>query len=360
MSFPDIALTPEIEDALAGDCEVVFSLSGGKDSSAAALAVIAHLDRIGHPRAHRHAIHADLGQIEWRSTAGFVEAIAEKLETPLTMVRRNGGGLIQRWQQRWQSACKRYAAMETYQLISPFSSAKLRFCTSETKVAPIGSHLRKAFKGRTIISVVGIRREESLGRAKAPIAKADHRFAAPGNRAGTRMLTWHPLVDWTAQDVFDLHETTGFPLHEAYTRYDATRLSCSYCVLASLHNLERSSACAANAPTYRRIVDLEIGSGFSFQPERWLADVSPHLLTAQQRERLPLAKASGERRRALEATLPNDLRFRKGWPPRVPSPAEATIIAGVRAIVLAQAGVTSPYISATDIRERFKELHAAR
>ena len=64
MSFPDIAFTPEIEDAFAGNCEVVFSLSGGKDSSAAALAVIALLDRIGHPKAHRHAIHADLGQIE--------------------------------------------------------------------------------------------------------------------------------------------------------------------------------------------------------------------------------------------------------------------------------------------------------
>ena len=99
MSLPNIAITPEIEDALAGDCKVVFSLSGGKDSSAAALAVIAYLDRIGHPKAHRHAIHADLGQIEWRSTAHFIETIAEKLETPLTVVRRNAGGLIQRWQQ---------------------------------------------------------------------------------------------------------------------------------------------------------------------------------------------------------------------------------------------------------------------
>ena len=131
-------------------------------------------------------------------------------------------------------------------------------------------------------------------------------------------------------------------------------------MLASLHNLERSSACAANAPTYRRIVNLEIASGFSFQPGRWLADVSPHLLTAQQRESLALAKASGERRRALEATLPKDLHFMKGWPPRVPSTAEARIIAAVRAIVLAQARLTSPYISAADIRERFMELHAAR
>ena len=139
-----------------------------QNSSAAALAVIAHLDRIGHPKAHRHAIHADLGQIEWRSTAGFVEAIAEKLETPLTVVRRNAGGLIQRWQQRWQSSRDRYAAMETYQLISPFSSAKLRFCTSETKVAPIGSHFAQRLQ----------RPDHHIGRRHPPRGK-------PGPRRST-------------------------------------------------------------------------------------------------------------------------------------------------------------------------------
>ena len=354
-----IAIDHQIENALAKDAHVVFSLSGGKDSSAAAFAVNHHLDRIGHPRHRRHAIHADLGLIEWPSTPGMVERVAELLQVDLAVVSRKAGGLIERWAQRWESSRRRYANLETYQLISPFSSARLRFCSGETKVQPIGAALRSRFAGETVVSVVGIRRDESRARANAPISKRDTRFAALGNRAGTAMYTWHPIADWSASEVFAYHDDAAIPLHEAYDR-GADRLSCSYCVLASLNNLAVSSQCEGNTPAYRAIVGLELLSGFSFQPARWLADVSPELLDPPARRSIESAKRKAEMRKQLECDLPPDLRFTKGWPPRIPNADEAEIIHRVRATICAHHRIEDHWPSPKAIRTRFAELHAAK
>ena len=60
-----IAVDPTIAEALAAGAIVAYSLSGGKDSAAAALTTQRYLDGIGHPETDRIAIHADLGSIEW-------------------------------------------------------------------------------------------------------------------------------------------------------------------------------------------------------------------------------------------------------------------------------------------------------
>lgn len=356
---PAIAFNPEIESALRAGAHLVFSLSGGKDSSAAAFATSDWLDQIDHPRDRRHAIHADLGTIEWRSTEPFVREVAALLGVPLHIVRRKAGGLIERWRQRWKSSLLRYASLETYQLVSPWSSSSLRFCTSETKVAPIGAHLKQMFAGETIISVIGIRAEESASRASAPLMKRDTRFAPAGNRAGTVMLSWHPILNWSADEVFAAHSASGFPLHEAYGM-GASRLSCSYCVLASLHNLTISAAAPGNSQAFREIAALEGASGFSFQSNRWLGDVAPQLLDSAQLALLERGKALAELRRSLEATLPPDLRFCRGWPPRVPDKAEAGYITNVRAQLLTALDLPNHYPSAGDVCERFAELHRRR
>lgn len=353
------AVDARVRTAIADGARVVFSLSGGKDSAAAAFAASRWLDMMGHPRELRSAIHADLGMIEWRSTPQVVEKTADHLGVPLTVVRRKAGGLITRWEQRWKSSLERYERLTTYQLVSPWSSAKLRYCTSEAKVAPIGSHLRRAFAGETIISVVGIRREESRARSAEPISKADTRFAAKGNRAGTRMITWHPVIDWTAAQVFAWHEAEGVELHEAY-RMGATRLSCSFCVLAGLLNLSVSAANQGNHDAFRRIVALENVSAFAFQPNRWLADIAPGLLNVEEITSSTWARELAARRKALEARLPVDLRFKRGWPPRIPSLAEAQTIAAVRNELLRAHGLQTRWPDAPAVRARFAELHAAR
>jgi 3'-phosphoadenosine 5'-phosphosulfate sulfotransferase (PAPS reductase)/FAD synthetase len=186
--LPPLAITAEIAAALAAGAWVAFNLSGGKDSSASLFACLLQLDALGHPRDRRLAIHADLGRAEWDATPAMVERIAALAGLPLIVVSRQAGDLIARWEQRFANGKARYEALSTYNLIGPWSSASLRFCTSEHKAHVIGPELARRLAGATIINVIGIRRSESSSRAAAPISKTDERFAKPGNRAGTRML----------------------------------------------------------------------------------------------------------------------------------------------------------------------------
>lgn len=122
-----------------------------------------------------------------------------------------------------------------------------------------------------IVNVVGIRREESPGRAKAPISKPH--VVSGATKYGTAGLTWHPLLEWTKRDVLDLHNTARFPLHEAYTRYGSSRVSCAYCILSSKADLLAAATCISNHDLYRAMVQLEIASAFSFQDSAWLGDM---------------------------------------------------------------------------------------
>ncbi len=339
---------------------IVYNLSGGKDSGAASHAVNAFLDGIGHPRAQRLAIHADLGRIEWRATAETVAATAAHLGVPLVVVRRNAGDLIARWETRFANAKLRYEALETYRLIAPWSHASQRFCTSELKAQVMGPALAKRLRGETVIQVIGIRREESAGRAKAPVSSLDLRHAPPGNAAGTRMVLWNPILEATTGAVFATHETFGIPLHEAYRIYGSTRLSCAYCVLGSEHDLAASASCTDNQEVYRHLVGIEAGSTFSFQPNRWLGDVAPHLLTPGLVADLARGKAAGIERQRLEAGLPKALAYAKAWPARVPDREEAGIIADVRRVILAQHRLLDRYPDAEAVRDRFAALIATR
>ena len=357
---PRIALPLEVEAALRAGAWVIFNLSGGKDSSAALFAAMPVLDAIGHPRERRIAVHADLGRAEWDSTTDTVERIAARAQIPLTTRRRNSGDLFDRWNQRFEAGKARYEDLSTYNLIGPWSSASLRFCTSEQKAQVIGPYLARQLAGETIIQVIGIRRDESSARSIAPDWKRDTRFAAEGNRAGTRMMIWHPVIDWTTADVFAFHKTHGIPLHEAYTRYRSSRLSCRYCVLQSLADQQAASSAPSNHQAFVHLVALEARSTFSFQPGRWLADSAPHLLPATLAADIERAKHAACERRQLENTMPPDLRFQRGWPPRLPTPDEAARIAALRAPILQRHGLENRFPTGRAVQARFADLIALK
>lgn len=356
--LPGLALTPEIVRAIRDGAWIVFNLSGGKDSSAAMVVVNLFLDLLGHPRTRRMAIHADLGRAEWASTPDTVERIAAEAGIPLTVVPRPAGDLVDRWIQRFESGKRRYEALETYHLIGPWSSASLRFCQSEMKAAVIGPAVTRMHQGAQVISILGLRRDESHNRASIPIAKVDERYAKAGNRHGTRMMIWNPIADWTSDDVFRAHRLLRILLHEAYSNWGSSRLSCRYCIFASLHDLEASAAAPANTDVYRELVGIEAGSTFPFQPTRWLADVAPQLLSAGLRADVARAKADQSARRQLEAGMPLGLRYIKGWPPRLPSRPEAEDIVAARRVILARHALGERFPTASSVIERFAELLA--
>jgi 3'-phosphoadenosine 5'-phosphosulfate sulfotransferase (PAPS reductase)/FAD synthetase len=355
-----VATDPIVDAAIANGAVFAFSLSGGKDSGALAFAAMRHLDQMGHPRERRIAIHADLGRVEWKSTPAMVEATAARLGLPLHIVRRKAGDLLARWQVRFFNAKVRYEDLATYNLIGPWSQANKRFCTSELKAQVIGPYLAQLFKGQTIVQVVGIRREESTGRKAAPVSKPDTRFAQPGNRAGTSMMLWHPGVEWTKEEIFSCHTRHAIPLHEAYTTYGSSRLSCAFCVLGSIGDLRAASNAAGNVDLYRELVAMEADSTFSFQPERWLADVAPSLLSPGLVADVAKAKVDAVRRNDLEASMPGELRYTAGWPPRAPDFIEARAIVNARRAILHRHSLEDRYPTPAAVQGRFNDLLAAK
>ena len=232
----------------------------------------------------------------------------------------------------------------------------MRFCTSELKSAPIAAALVKRFPGQTIISAAGIRRSESRQRSSAKTAQINKRLDHKGS--GTTGLDWNPIAEWSERDVYAFCAARSFDLHEGYTRYGMSRISCRYCIMAQRSDLVASTTCADNVPVFRTMVGLEILSTFAFQGASWLADIAPQLLDEETLAALSAAKQRGADRMAIEARIPEHLLYTEGWPTVMPTSAEAEILAEVRCAVAALLGLDVKYTDAASIIARYAELMA--
>ena len=352
-----VAVTKEVVGALQENAAVAIGVSGGKDSAVTALRTLEYLDALGHS-GPRILIHSHLGRVEWQQSLPMCRQLADRVGLELVVVRRESGDLLDRWRQRWTSNVERYAALSSVRLMMPWSSAGLRFCTSELKIAPICRELVRRFPGRRILSVSGIRRDESPGRAKAEVACIQPRLGS--SRQRTSGLDWHPILAWTLRDVLCYLDRKRFPLHEAYTRYLASRVSCAYCVLSSQRDLSAAAQCASNQSVYRELVALEVLSTFSFRADRWLGDIAPALLDGDLRERFELTKLRAKQRQVAEARIPAHLLYQAGWPQCLPSWSEARLLSEVRLEVAAAADIDVGFTQPETVMARYEELFRAR
>jgi hypothetical protein len=168
--------------------------------------------------------------------------------------------------------------------------------------------------------------------------------------------SWNAIIAWRLQDVLQEIADSGLALHEAYTRYGVSRVSCAFCIMSSSAGLLAASTCEDNWALYVSIVELEAASGFGFQGSRWLADVAPHLLSAELLARVERAKAGAAARVAWEAVLPVHLLYTKGWPTALPSREEAELIAQVRRGVATAVGIDVAFTDGSAVTERYAEL----
>lgn len=346
-----VASTAEIDGLLNRNAVVAIGVSGGKDSVAVALAVGRHLDDIGHT-GPRLLVHSDLGRVEWQDSLPACERLAARMGWELVVVARNAGDMLARWEGRWKANLRRYAELSCVKLILPWSTPSMRFCTSELKTAVITSALRKRFPGQDIVNVTGIRRQESDNRAKMPVA-APMTALTRKNCVG---YSWNAIIEWTIEEVLQEIADAGLALHEAYTTYGVSRVSCAFCIMSSLVDLVAASTCEANQPLFVSMVELEAASGFGFQGNRWLADVAPHLLSADLRARIEQAKSGAQARVALEKLLPKHLHYTKGWPTSLPSAEEAELIARVRRGVAQAVGIEVQFTTGAEVLARYAKL----
>jgi 3'-phosphoadenosine 5'-phosphosulfate sulfotransferase (PAPS reductase)/FAD synthetase len=303
-------------------------------------------------------VHADLGRVEWKDSLPTCERLATRLGLELLVVRREQGDMMDRWLQRWRDNMRRYASLTCVKVILPWSTPSMRFCTSELKTTVICRALAERFPGRAIVSAAGIRREESADRAKADVSKDEPDLTKV--KLGTSGVTWNPILDWTETDVRAYCASRDFELHEGYTRFGMTRISCAFCIMATVADLSASASCPDNVAIYREMVELEIASAFAFQGSRWLGDVAPHLLDQEQRDALAAAKRIAERREAIEAQIPDHLLYERGWPKVMPTAEEADLLCRVRREVAALYEIDVACTEAADLTARYADLMAQK
>lgn len=347
----DINVTPEVEALLAAGAPVAIGVSGGKDSCAVALALVPWLRARQH-RGEIILIHSDLGSVEWQDSLPTCQRLAKHLNTELIVVRRKAGGLMERWESRWASSVRRYANLECVKLILPWSTASMRLCTSELKTDVICSALKKRWPGKKILSVTGVRAEESANRAKAPIIQLQPKLTT----LKTQGFNWNAILDWKIGDVWARMEQHGFEPHEAYRVYGASRVSCVYCILATAKDLMAGTLPPANHNIYRRMCDLELDSTFAFRETNWLCDLRPDLLSRQQQVRIPDAKRKACRRQELEAGIPKHLLYTKGWPTCLPTGEEAEMLAEIRREIGGLLAIPVRYTTKDQVLGRYREL----
>ena len=282
---------------------------------------------------------------------------------------REKGGLLERYTQRWQDNCRRWANLECVNLISPWPQANSPFCRSETKVAPITQAAVKLFPKALILNVIGLRAEESAKRAKNPISKPNDKLSRAD---GTHGRDWFPILHTTIETVWLTHHNANFPRHPQYNRGNE-RISCAYCFLASKNDWEKGAAVPTNHNSYRHIATLEILTTFSYRQHHWLADIQPQILSSELRAQIEPTKAKAAMRKLIEARIPKHLLFsnhggRQGWPSFQPNMDQCEIIAAVRRDITAlmrseiqRSGNTEIlYTTAQAVYDRYAQLLSQR
>ena len=329
----EVSNTPEIEDLARRHAWFAFSVSGGKDSGSALQAATEWLDGMGHPRDRRIALHADLGRAEWPDTLDTVRAVAAHVGVDLEIVRQTND-LAWRFEDRWRRSLERYARLETINLVPPWSSSSLLFCRSEQKLVPLSRRKAKLSGDLPVVGVVGLRRQESTKRASTPVACPDGEMQRRNGREG---LLWHPIVDWTTEQVFEHHADRGIPLHRAYG-LGSTRLSCALCTIASKGDLGTSIHKGGNVAIAAAYSSLEIRSAFSFQTGGWLSDMLPGGIVDPRL--LDHAKSMAAERVSLQMLIPRDVLRSKTI--RNIQRRDAAVLADVRRRISSMYGL-APY-----------------
>lgn len=348
-SARQIALDPMIDELLAQNAPVAIGVSGGKDSQAAALATVRHLDEIGHT-GPRILVHSDLGSVEWQDSLPICEELAEHLGIELKVVARKAGGLMQRWERRHELSVQRYLALSTVTLVPCWSTPSMRFCTSELKAHVITAELSRLFGVQTVVNVTGVRRDESAQRSKSTIADIDKKG---------RLASWRPLADWSAEDVFAEIDASGLRPHPAYRLFGMSRVSCQYCIMSSLPDMIAAAAQEESHDLYREMVSLEGRSSFAFQGSRWLGDVAPHLLGEELAGLFAEGKKNALGRVALEKRITKPMLYEKGWPTRMLTDDEADILAEVRTGMAEIFKFQPLYTDRAGIHQRYEQLIVA-
>lgn len=232
-----------------GPREVLVSVSGGKDSTAACL----FLQERGIPYT---AVHTDTGW-EHTETDTYLREVLPQYIGPITILDAADTIVLTEEQEaaarRVETVLGRRSAMVRATIKKGmFSSRVRRFCTQELKIFPLRDWLNRPENlPRDILNVVGVRAEESKARSELP----EWEDFPP---QGLRFCQWRPLIAWTEAQVIDIHLRHGVPPNPLYLK-GSKRVGCWPCIFAAKAEVRMMAQIDPQRVEALRVLEEEVG-----------------------------------------------------------------------------------------------------
>jgi len=225
-------MTDILHPELATGVNVVSSISGGKDSTALALALT-------EAEIEARLVFADTGW-EHESTYDHLEYLRGVLG-PIDVVRGPN---------TFTDVVKIHKMFPSQRKVL---GGGARFCTSELKVLPIIKYLVEIAGDNpdSLINAVGIRADESIARSKLDAVEYNE---------STGFKTWRPILRWSEEDVVEIHKRHDVRLHPLY-RLGATRVGCWPCIGADKQALRLVSSLDPDRISEIREIEIVLSAG---------------------------------------------------------------------------------------------------
>ncbi|MFZ3193736.1 MAG: phosphoadenosine phosphosulfate reductase [Moraxellaceae bacterium] len=226
------AIPAEVHELIAAGALFVSNHSGGKDSQA----MLIRLREIV-PARQLLVIHAALGEVEWPGALELAQDQAGDADLPFIVAKAS--------KTMFEMVERRFADRPE---VPSWPSASTRQCTSDLKRGPIQREVRRYAKAsgfKTIVNCLGLRAEESPGRAKR---KSFSRMSI--SNTVTTWFEWLPVHDERTEEIFWTILNAGQKPHYAYGleiisgRPVATlneRLSCVFCLFGSKNDIRNGA-----------------------------------------------------------------------------------------------------------------------
>lgn len=216
----------------------IISVSGGKDSTALLLLAIERSTE------NMQAVFADTGN-EHQQTYDYVQYLSENV-FPIRRVVADFSQQIEgkrqyvltKWAEKGvsQADIDRAAAalvptgnpfLDLCIWKGRFPSSKAAFCSEELKRNPIIRQVQNPLldAGDDVVSWQGVRRDESLRRSTLP----ERELKLRREDTGAELWNYRPILDWTAADVFAMHDKRGAMKNPLYSQ-GMSRVGCMPCI----------------------------------------------------------------------------------------------------------------------------------
>jgi 3'-phosphoadenosine 5'-phosphosulfate sulfotransferase (PAPS reductase)/FAD synthetase len=237
---------------------IEISSSGGKDSLAMCW-YLSQLLREAGLLDRGVVVHADLGRVEWPGTPALVEAQAKHFGLRFVKVKRAQGDLLEhvRAMGHWPKPVSRYCTSDhkRAQIYRAFTAFGVEVRAKRALEIADGGDARPV----RILNCIGLRSEESSGRARRPQLLRDPK--ASGKGTSKIVDAWLPIQHWSEAEVWAACRASGAPLHPAYAA-GLPRASCVFCIYAPETALQIAGLAHPELLAEYVAVEREIGEDF--------------------------------------------------------------------------------------------------